>query len=301
MSKRQKTRTYDWKLTLPTPQTFKTLLAIVEPTVSNVPFQVCMDTNEGDGAPFTGLRMDAMNSSKVCMVKAAYECNVDVSTTLRNEMFCVDTDMLRNLLRDVQASHEIEMIRYTDDAKLTINTHDKTDPANWSISTIQLMDVDFNMLDLDMFDITFKYVVEIELDRLKHVCRMVNSIRSSTIEFRVEEPEPKQGEHHHFFSITAEGEGATIQKVHHSSTIPEGDVEHITVAHDTQVSVDAVDPDDLTEKFRGVFPIIYMNGVLKSMDRQTIQLYLGEDLPLVMHYGLGNDMSYIKIVLARRG
>ncbi len=62
----------------------------------------------------------------------------------------------------------------------------------------------------------------------------------------------------------------------------------------------AVDTEDLESKFKAAFPIVYMNGMLKSMDRQTIQLYLGKDLPLVMHYGLGNDMSYIKIILARR-
>jgi hypothetical protein len=260
-----------------------------------------METNEGDGAPFTGLRMDAMNSSKVCMVKAAYECDVAVSTTLRNELFCVDTDMLRNLLRDVQASHEIEMIRYTDSPTVTIHTHDKSDPLNWSISTIQLMDVDFNVLDLDMFSLTFKYVVEIELDRLKHVCRMVNSIRSSTIEFRVDEPEEqKEGEKHHVFSILAEGEGAAIKKVHHSSTVGGEGLDHIMVVQDTQATLDETDIDNSVPKFRGMFPIVYMNGVLKSMDRQTIQLYLGEDLPLVMHYGLGNDMSYIKIILAPR-
>lgn len=298
MVKRQKVTTYDWKITLSTPQTFKTLLAIVEPTVTNVPFKVCMDLSEGPGAPFNGLRLDAMNSSNVCMVKAAYECDVAVSTVLMNEMFCVDTAMLRNLLRDVQASHEVELIRHTGSDSVTIRTHDQNDPTNWSISTIQLMDVEFANFNLDMFDITFKYVVEIELERLKHVCRMVNSIRSGTIEFRVYEPEVSDG--HHYFSVMANGEGATIQKVHRSSAVMHDGLEHIMVVNDSQVSVDAVDVDDLTEKYKGLFSIAYMNGVLKSMDRQTIQLYLGQDRPLVMHYGLGNDLSYIKIILAAR-
>ena len=299
--KTQKTKTFDWKLTLATPQTFKTLLAIVEPTVSNVPFQVCMGTRDGEGAPFTGLRMDAMNTSKVCMVKAAYECAVTVSSTLRNELFCVDTFMLRNLLRDVAAAHEIEMIRYTDSPTVTINTHDKTDTTNLSVSTIQLMDVDCNIVDLDMFSLDFSYVVEIELDRLKHVCRMVNSIRSSTIEFRMDEPETQPAhERHHRCSITADGEGASICKMHHTITEAQNEagIEHMSVVQASHASVD--DDDDLLNKYQGVFPILYMNGVLKSMDRQTIQLYLGEELPLVMHYGLGNDMSYIKIILAPR-
>lgn len=47
------------------------------------------------------------------------------------------------------------------------------------------------------------------------------------------------------------------------------------------------DDSPLVQKYKGVFPIVYLNGVLKSMDRQSIQLYFGADLPLVMSYGLG--------------
>lgn len=301
--RRKHKKTFDWRVTISTPQTFKTLLAIVHPTVAHVPFQVCMnDIETTPDSNFTGLRMDAMNSSRVCMVKTAYECKVDTSSTLRNETFCVETDTFMTLMRDVQASHVVELIRYTDSAELTIQTYERADGNNWSISTIQMVDDEANFDELDMWSLTFNYVVEIELERLKEVCRIIHAIRGNVIELRVEEPETQTGqEHHHYFTIAAENNGASTCKIHHSSTVPDGGPDTIKVVRGNQVvGEDDEERGDLVERFSGTYPAMYLNGVLKSMDRQTVQLYLSPGLPLVLHYGLGNDTSYIKIILAPR-
>jgi len=290
-------KTFDWCVSISTPQTFKTLLAIVQPTVAHVSFQVCRDET------FTGLRMDAMNSSRVCMVKTAYECRVDTSTTLANATFCVETDTFMTLMRDVQASHVVELIRFTDSADLTIKTYERADSNNWSISTIQMVDDDVtDFKKLDMQTLEFNYVVEIELERLKEVCRIIHAIRGNVIELRVEEPAVQVGEeHHHYFTIAAENEGASTRKIHHSSTVPETTgPDAIRVVRGNQVGGDEEERDDLVERFSGTYPAMYLNGVLKSMDRQTVQLYLSPGLPLVLHYGLGNASSYIKIILAPR-
>jgi hypothetical protein len=302
--RRTSTKPFDWRVTISTPQTFKTLLAIVQPTVAHVPFQVCMNNTETTpGASFTGLRMDAMNNSHVCMVKTAYECQVETSTTLRNESFCVETDTFMTLMRDVQASHVVELIRYTDSVELTIQTYERADSNNWSISTIQMVDEDADFNELDMWSLTFNYVVEIELERLKEVCRIIHAIRGNVIEFKVEEPseqESKDGERHHYFTIAAENEGASTRKIHHSSTVSDGGPDAIKVLRGNQVEGDDEERGEMVERYSGTFPAMYLNGVLKSMDRQTVQLYLGPGLPLVLHYGLGGDTSYIKIILAAR-
>jgi len=298
-SKRQHTDTpeFDWKLTLSTPQTFKTLLSIVEPTVTNVPFQVCMEDEEGDGAGFTGLRMDAMNSSKVCMVKTAYRCQVEVSTVLRNPSFCVKTDLLKSMLRDVDASHVVEIIRYSGSDKLAIlgysaNSNDMSD------SELCMLHDDTDIHLLDMFNLTFNYVIEIELDRLKKVCHIASSINSSVVEFSVGTPLGKESDH--YFTIRAEGEGCTVSKVYHGqASCPEGTEQRLSVGSSDRTR-DQVGRHELVSQFKGAFPTVYLSGVLKSMERQTIQLYMSPGMPLVLHYGLGDEMSYIKIVLAPR-
>ena len=296
--RRRLSKTYDWRVIISTPQTFKTLLAIVHPTIAHVPFKVCLN----DADTFTGLRMDAINNSRVCMIKTAYECQVLTSTTLRNETFCVETDTFMTLLRDVQASHVVELLRYTDSAELTIRTHENTDTNNWSISTIQMVeeDTEFNMLD--MRSLTFNYVVEIELERLKEVCRIIHAIRGNAIQFMVEEPSGQISgggvENHHYFTISAENDGVSTRKIHHSSAISDTGPDAIKVVRGNQV--DDEDKGELVVRYNNTFPAVYLNGVLKSMDRQTVQLYLGAGLPLVMHYSLGGDSSYVKFVLAAR-
>lgn len=294
---KRKKEDYDWRLTLATPQTFKTTLAIVEPTVANVPFQVCMEEDTEEGAGFTGLRMDAMNSSKVCMVKTAYRCQVDVSTVLCNPSFCVKTDILRSVLCDVDASHVVEITRYRDSDKLVILGY-SADSSDVSKSEICLLHDDTNIHQLDMYNLTFNYVVEIELERLKKVCAIASRINSSVVEFSVGSDDTTTN----YFTIHAEGDSCSVSKVYQSRSIcTEGD--------ETRLAVDpAVNKDmeafsgcrDLETHFKGAFPTVYLTGVLKSMERQSIQLYMNPDMPLVLHYGLGDDMSYIKIVLAPR-
>jgi len=36
------------------------------------------------------------------------------------------------------------------------------------------------------------------------------------------------------------------------------------------------------------------------MDRQTVQLFMSKQLPLVVRYGLGNDFSHVQVILAPR-
>ena len=295
-SKRAK-EDYDWRLTLSTPQTFKTTLAIVEPTVANVPFQVCMEDDTEEGAGFMGLRMDAMNSSKVCMVKTAYRCQVDVSTVLCNPTFCVKTDILRSVLCDVDASHVVEITRYRDSDKLVILGY-SADSSDVSKSEICLLHDDTNIHQLDMYSLTFNYVVEIELERLKKVCAIASRINSSVVEFSVGSDDTNTN----YFTIHAEGDSCNVSKVYQSRSIcADGDETRLAVDPIVNKDTEAFSGcRDLETHFKGAFPTVYLAGVLKSMERQTIQLYMNPDMPLVLHYGLGDDMSYIKIVLAPR-
>lgn len=303
IKRRKVEKTFDWKLVLPTPQTFKTLLNIVEPTVSNVTFQVCMEESNSDdeGKPFSGIRIDAMNSSKVCLIKVAYECDVTVSSELRNQWFCIDITLLKKLLKKVHASNVIELTRYTDGVDVDVRIYDRDDRNNWSVSTIQLVEDPSECSNFNMVNITFNHVVEIDLDRLKETCDLVDKIGSNVIEFCIEEPEEQpDNAHHNFFIVRAKGEGCTTQKVHHTVRISDEEkIPHMRVVTNQESDLN-YDDSPLVQKYKGVFPIVYLNGVLKSMDRQSIQLYFGADLPLVMSYGLGGDSSYIKIILAVR-
>ena len=293
-------KSFDWKLVLSTPQTFKTMLNTVHPTVENVTFQVCMEEQgDSEGKSFSGLRIDAINSSKVCLIKVAYECDVTVTSELRNEWCNIDLALLKKLLKRVQPSNVIQLTMYTDAASVEIKINDKDDANNWSVSTIQLLEESTKGSEYDMINMTFNHVVEMDLEKLKQTCDLIDKIGSTEIEFCIEEPEPEPGtDHHQFFTISAQGEGASTKKIHHTKrTSSNSQPEEIQVVTESNESPE-YNETTLVRRYSGSFPNVYMNGILKSMERQTVQLFFAEGMPLVLSCGLGNDLSYLKVILA---
>ncbi len=216
------------------------------------------------------------------------------------------------LLKDVQPGHILTLTRYSDSGELTVESFSKDDGANRSTCTLAIMDEDSNAARLRMHDITYEYMVEMDLARLKSYCKMAQDINSSHMEFKIEEPPPREGssEKHLFFTIGAVSDAATFKKIHHSTTTTEsgegGEAQFTIRAISTDVTPAALDFDFdterhlLEEKYNEVFATNYLNQVLKSMDRQTVQLYMSKSTPLVIRYGLGNDFSHVQVILAPR-
>ena len=56
--------------------------------------------------------------------------------------------------------------------------------------------------------------------------------------------------------------------------------------------------DNMVVKYEERYSAQYLNFFLKSMERQIITMKLSADQPLIIHYPLGADRSYICFVLA---
>lgn len=312
--KMYKGRVFDWKITILTPQTFKTFLVIIYRVLTQCPFQLFKSDR------FTGLRVDSMDASMVCMIKASYECEIETNVDLTRESFAVVTDTFSTLLKDVQPGNILTLTRYEGAAELTVTSYAREHENNRSLCTLSILNQESNAEHLRMQDITYRYMVEMDLAKLKSYCKMAQDINSSYMEFRIEEP-AVAGDDSLYFTIGAASEVATFQKVHHSSTATPlaaaalnndngGDSAvteiqfFITRPTDTAAAADddggGGDALPLVLKYKEIFSTSYLNNVLKNMDRQTVQLYMSAALPLVVKYSLGNDQSHIQVVLAPR-
>jgi len=303
-SRHVNTRPFDWRVTILTPQTFKTFIMIIYRVLSQCPFQLLKSDT------FNGLRVDSMDSSMVCMIKASFECDIESNVDLSKESFAVITDTFSTLLKDVQANHILTLTRFTGSADLTLNSYAPDKENNRSTCTLSIIDEECAANKLRMQDITYTYMVEMDLAKLKNYCKMAQDINSSHMEFKIEEPVKKtqssQAQQQDlFFTIGAYSDVATFHKVHHSTVRSENgnaDVQfyiNSIPSSSNDVSVEeTIEP--LEEKYNEIFSTNYLNLVLKSMDRQTVQLYMAKSLPLVVRYNLGNDQSHIQIILAPR-
>jgi hypothetical protein len=158
-------------------------------------------------------------------------------------------------------------------------------------------------------------MVEMELSKLKSYCKIAHEINSSHMEFRIDEPVNADNEAttELFFTVGASSEVATYKKVHYSTTRSEVGsasvqfyIKSVTSENDEEGDggpnkrMQQEDEPERVNKYNEIFSTNYLNLVLKSMDRQTVQLYMSKSLPLVIKYSLGNDQSHIQVILAPR-
>lgn len=312
--KTYKGRVFDWKITILTPQTFKTFLVIIYRVLTQCPFQLFKSEH------FTGLRVDSMDASMVCMIKASYECEIETNVDLTRESFAVVTDTFSTLLKDVQPGNILTLTRYEGAGDLTVTSYARENEHNRSHCTLSILNEESNAEHLRMQDITYRYMVEMDLAKLKSYCKMAQDINSSYMEFRIEEPpspsssslQSESSSSSLYFTIGAASEVATFQKVHHSLTEVASSTTSTGDSAVTEIQFFITRPngdggDDgasaaaaLALKYKEIFSTSYLNNVLKNMDRQTVQLYMSASLPLVIKYSLGNDQSHIQVVLAPR-
>ena len=308
---------FDWRITIATPQTFKTSVTIMCRILTQCSFQLIKTP------AFTGLRVDSMDSSMVCMIKSSYECEIESGLDLKAEMFCVDTKLLNTLLKDVQPGHILTLTRFENDEEVTLDSYARDDCSNRFTCTLNILEDDPKVPRMQ--SITYDFMVEMDLARLKSYCKMAQELNSSHMEFKILEPpaddDDEAGERHFFFVVGATGDsGGAFQRIFHSAVASETDaaVQGGEGGHGAHVTIRAlsveggqressVAPLDFAAvqhtfaaKYSEVFSTTYLNTVLKSMDRQTVQLFMSEKVPLVIKYGLGNDLSHVQVILAPR-
>ena len=297
-----------WKVTLDTPHTFKTLLSIVTPTVSHVTFHMSKD------GKFCGLLVDELNVSRVCALKIAYECSVDIQSPNpdreEGDKFCVNTDLFKKLLSDAQASTVVNLVKREGDDFMIVETSSPSDRHSHVRDTIQLIDGS-RLGDKEIDKIKFQHMIEVPSDELKMVCSKVSNIQASFVRFKIREPfvQSDESRRQFIFSIHGDGGGASTSKMYCGSTFEGGEdvKEDETRIHiDTSnVNGDMFDDESVetttSEKFNSLFPLNYIATVLRSIDRVNLQLFFGPSLPMVLQFGLGGELSYVKVIIAPKG
>jgi hypothetical protein len=114
----------NWRLTFLSPRPLKFLVNLVEPTVLDVTFRVCLDEGiSGIDDPFTGIRLDCTTRSQNALIRLWCSCEIYVSSPeLSREEFCVDLSKLKLALGDVPDSGVVVLTRHADVIEIRHNT-----------------------------------------------------------------------------------------------------------------------------------------------------------------------------------
>ncbi len=295
-SKKMKTdensSTLEWKVTFDQTQGLRTLVEVVGNILTRVNFRITWD----DKRDMHFLCIDSIDPQHVCMIQARLQCE---KTELldRDVDFCVDSNILNLILKSVPSHYSLDLEKHSDSPDIRISAYETL--SNSHHTNFELPTLVDDSETMQLTDMSYKYTIEIDLGTLRQIVKMSMSLRAGQLEFMVKEPaDKKSGVLRTTFTIASRGDAMQAHNFH-SATVAEGSANETYVI---RAATDSTAPECSTQQsnivYNDAFSAQYLNLFLKSMERQIITMKLSQDKPLIVHYPLGADRSYICFVLA---
>ena len=230
------------------------------------------------------------------MIQARLICEKTHNLT-KDVDFCVDSSILNLILKNIPSHYSIDLEKYADSADIRINAYESLSNSHNTHFELPTLVDDSETMQLS--DMAYKYTIEIDLGTLRQIVKMSMSLRANQLEFSVKEPTDRStGVSRTTFTIASRGDASQAHHFH-SATVAEGDQNDTYVIRAATDSTAPESSSDSTELvYSDAFSAQYLNFFLKSMERQIITMKLSQDKPLIVHYPLGADKSYICFVLA---
>jgi hypothetical protein len=279
----------------------RTLLDVLSSIFTRgVEFKVC---RKAGGGPEDGqLKIEAIDSSHVCIVRAAIECKV--VRLERDYCFTIDTSTMNACIKSVHAHYAMDIFTHENSSDVTLKLYEalsKTHVCNFRINTL----VNSGLVVPDIKELFFTYILEFDATCLRSCVRNCKETHASDVAFKIAMP-PKHvraqtdGNTHLVVSVSAQGTTVFQERVFHSIV----DTRRGTSASSLMIVTDhdedvPVSESDIQEHYSGRFSIHYLALFLKSIERHTVTMRLEKNQPLVLSYPLGGgEDSYIVLVLA---
>jgi hypothetical protein len=294
--KRQKTGDDDveWQVTFDQTQGLRTLVEVVSNILTRVNFRLIFDQKRN----MHFLCIDSIDPQHVCMIQARLICEKTVNITDEVD-FCVDSGILNLILKSIPSHYSIDLMRNRSSADIHIKAYETLSNSHQTNFEIPTLVDDSESMKLS--DMEYKYIIEIDLGTLRQIVKMTMSLRANQLELSVRKPKDEsEGKVvRTTFTIGSNGDARQAHNFH-SATVSEGgekgDTYVIRAATDSTAPDGGVDDSELV--YSDMFSAQYLNFFLKSMERQIITMKLARDKPLIVHYPLGAEKSYICFVLA---
>ena len=292
-SKRQKVSNLEWRVTFDQSQGLRTLVEVVGNILTRVNFRLTYDTKR----EMHFLCIDSIDPQHVCMIQARLICEKTHNLDIRKDVdFCVDSTILNLILKNIPSHYSIDLEKYSDTPDISINAYETLSNSHHTKFELPTLVDDSETMQLS--DMSYKYTIEIDLGTLRQIVKMSMSLRANQLEFTVKKPiDPNGGVSRTTFMIGSKGDASQTHSFH-SATVAEGDDSDTYVI---RAATDSTAPEENSSTrvvYTDAFSAQYLNFFLKSMERQIITMKLSQDKPLIVHYPLGADRSYICFVLA---
>jgi hypothetical protein len=285
---------YQWKLTFVGTQAIRTLVDVIGNILNRISFRIMHDSKNNENF----LCIDSIDPNHVCMCQA--RLRLDQSDILCDDNnFCIDSNLMQKCLGNIASHYSLDMVRYRDGNGVPSNhiTLDAYDTLSNSHSTrYRLPTIADESESMRIQNMNYATTVEIDLGVMRNMIKLAVNLHSEKVEFSVHMPveeDPKILRSK--FTIASFGDAEQTQSFYSSTTREDGCENVIRAATDASSA-----PSNQVFKkiYSDSFSAQFLTLFLKSMERQVITMKLSDGKPLVLHYPLGPDKSYISFILA---
>lgn len=280
-----------WRVTFDQTQSLRTLVEVVGNILTRVNFRITYDAKR----ELHFLCIDSIDPSHVCMIQARLVCENASKSVAGDLDFCVDSSILNLILKNIPTHYSLHLEKRRDRSDIFLRAYETLSNSHSTLYELPTLVDDSESMQLN--DMDYRYTVEIDLGLLRQIVKMSMSLRAQQLEFSVEEPtSATDGLTQTAFTIASTGDA---KQAHHfqSATVTEGtEARVIRAATDSTTSAAPAGP--MRRVYHDSFSAQYLSYFLKSMERQVITMRFSQDKPLLVHYELGADKSYICFVLA---
>ena len=281
----------EWKLTFDQTQGLRTLVEVVGNILTRINFRLTYDSKKD----MHFLCIDSIDPQHVCMIQARLVCEKTFieSTDLD---FCVDSSIFNLILKSIPSHYSLDMVKTKDSADIHLSAYETLSNSHYTSFEMPTLVDDSETMQL--FDMSYKYTIEIDLGTLRQIVKMSMSLRATDLTFSVKQNEEASDILRTTFTVGSYGD-AKQEHHFHSATMTDKEIsEGYVIRAATDSSTPESKSTNMKLVYRDAFSAQYLNFFLKNMERQIITMKLSPEKPLIVHYPLGADKSYICFVLA---
>jgi len=246
---------------------------------------------------FKGIRCDATSPDLTCMIKG--KVAAEVAMNGEKEPITILLRDFNPIMKATQGANAVDIVRYTGEDFLTIECLGSNPFKRWRVRTLVTEENNVPILNINS-----KFTIDIQCNQLKDFARRSSDYNCETVLMRILRLDGKDAKHH-FFEMSNNGDGLKKAEVAYHSISRSLENNSIEIVCDA-----AVTPEQMirlyntsTQLYAAEFQSSYISDFLKVFDRGSIHLNLaqeeeGEPGPLILHAGLGNDASFMRLLLA---
>lgn len=291
----------DFKITLDDNiQHFREMLDTVSKLLDDCTFIV------SQGAGFTGISINAQESSKCCMIVSKLACNVQ---SRGEQMFCVGIKGFKKIIGILDLRLRVEISRQTGASEIVIHSFNQVDGSQSTKITWHTIDAEPEEYALDKLIMDVQ--VSLDLAKFRNDITAAQVLDASDIRIRVLKPKESSGSQEHFYVIMGTSNiNDAYENVYHSM----GQIEEMNGNKTVVIrTVDAVESnivgmrgqvipsmDTLHVMVDQKYSVYYLNLFLSSLKNIHVTMYMSAHMPLVLKYALGQEPSHMSFVLGAK-